>query len=55
MACQFAPARNHLIVIPDKNMVIVHLARENQFGRGGVGTRDFWNLYQKIMAASPKP
>jgi CubicO group peptidase (beta-lactamase class C family) len=40
-----------LVVVPDKQLVIVHLARENRLGQGGVDQVDFWQLFGKIMAA----
>ncbi|MEM7052179.1 MAG: serine hydrolase [Acidobacteriota bacterium] len=40
-----------VLVLPDRDLVMVHLARENAFGQGGVEAREFWQLFGRVMAA----
>lgn len=40
-----------LVVVPDQKLVLVHLAKENRLGQGGVDQVAFWQLFSKIVAA----
>ena len=49
-----ASGGQNLVVDPTRGLVIVHQAKENWFGSGGVGP-EFWRLYGMIVSAAPQP